>query len=223
MELQLVVAATADGRLKVFQFYECVVNIVELCSPFAYRHHMARQRLSRPAVAERAIALVDRDGFEALSLSAVAQALDVGPSALYTHVDGLEGLQYLVAVTATDNLTTDVRNAAIGTSGADALLAMGDAYRSFAHDHPGQFASTLLPPRSHDDELAVANRRLVDVFTLVYGAMGLDREQSYLAARSTRSAIHGFLAFEHVGGTTDDHDDEYEHLMTALYRGLVPA
>ena len=184
---------------------------------------MARQRLSRPAVAEQAIDLVDRDGFEALSLSAVAHALDVGPSALYTHVDGLEGLQYLVAVTATDNLTADVRDAAIGTSGADALTAMGTAYRTFARDHPGQFASTLLPPRSADDDLASANRKLVDVFTLVYGAMGLDTEQSYLAARSTRSAIHGFLALEHVGGTSIAHDDEYDHLMSALYRGLLPA
>ncbi len=181
---------------------------------------MARQRISLPRVTEEAIALIDREGFEALSLSAVANALRVGPSALYTHVDGLDGLRYLLAVTATGNLTSHVRNAAIGNAGDSALTRMGLAYRGFAHDHPGQFASTLLPPRSDEDELAAANRALVEVFAMVYGAMGLDPHAALLAARSTRSAIHGFLALEHVFGASLGHDAEYEHLLQTLQRGL---
>jgi hypothetical protein len=58
------------------------------------------------------------------------------------------------------------------------------------------------------------------VFVLVYGAMGLDAEASHLAARSTRSAIHGFLALEHVTGTTPGHDAEYHHLLATLRRGI---
>lgn len=181
---------------------------------------MARHRLTVALVTEEAIALVDREGFDALSLSSVAGALGVGPSALYTHVDGLDGLRYLVAVTATGNLTDDVRTAAIGTSGAGALAAMGQAYRGFAQHHPGQFASTLLPPRSEADDLALANRSLVDVFALVYAAMGLSRERCRLAARSTRSAIHGFLALEYTFGHTAASDSEYAHLLETIRRGL---
>jgi AcrR family transcriptional regulator len=181
---------------------------------------MPAVRLTIHTVTDSAISLVDRDGFDALSLSAVANQLGVGPSALYTHVDGLEGLRFLVAVTATDNLTQEVRNAAIGNSGNDALSAMGAAYRGFALEHPGQFASTLLPPRSDTDALATATRHLLDVFVLVYGAIGLDTDQSQLAARSTRSAIHGFLALEHTTGTTAGHDAEYEHLLRTIQRGL---
>ena len=183
---------------------------------------MARQRFDLSDLTSAAIELVDQSGLEGLSLSAVAEALGVGPSALYTHVEGLAGLRYLVAVTATDNLTVRVRDAAIGTSGDSALAAMGYAYRGFAQRHAGQFASTLLPPRSDVDDLARANRSLVDVFMLVYAAMGLAPEQSHLAARSTRSAIHGFLALEHTAGTTPDHDAEYRHLLETLQRGLVP-
>ncbi len=182
---------------------------------------MTRQRISLPRVTEEAISLIDREGFDALSLSAVADALHVGPSALYTHVEGLDGLRYLVAVTATHNLTDEVRRAAIGNAGAAALAEMGLAYRGFAHDHPGQFASTLLPPRSAEDALASANRSLVDVFALVYNAMGLDPAAALLAARSTRSAIHGFLALEHVSGTSGVHDDEYQHLLGTLQRGIA--
>jgi len=181
---------------------------------------MPTSRLNLPAVADSAIALVDRDGFDALNLSAVAGHLGVGPSALYTHVDGLDGLRYLVAVAATDNLTHEIRDAAIGISGQDALRAIGAAYRGFALQHPGQFASTLLPPRSDVDDFAVANQNLFDVFVLIYGAIGLDDDQSQLAARSTRSAIHGFLALEHVAGTGARLDAEYHHLLDMIRLGL---
>jgi AcrR family transcriptional regulator len=182
---------------------------------------MGRPRLSVPSIVDRAVSFVDREGFDALTLSAVAGELGVGPSALYTHVDGLDGLQYLVAARSTGNLGSVVRDAAIGTAGPDALTAMGEAYRTFALEHPGQFASTLLPPRSDDDELAREDRRLLDVFVAVFAAMGLPRDESYLAARSTRSAIHGFLALEHNSGSTAAHAAEYEHMLGALQRGLL--
>jgi AcrR family transcriptional regulator len=182
---------------------------------------MAKPRISLGLITTEALTLVDRDGFDALTLSNVAVGLSVGPSALYTHLDGLDGLRYLVAVAATDNLAAGVRTAAIGTAGDTALAAMGTAYRGFALDHPGQFASTLLPPRSEEDDLTRANQSLLDVFVLVYFAMGLTTDAAHLAARSTRSAIHGFLALEHISGTTLAHDAEYQHLLDTLQRGLA--
>lgn len=186
---------------------------------------MPKQRVTLATLTASAVRLVDQNGLDALTLTAVADDLGVGISTLYTHVDGLVGLRYLVSVAATTNLTTEVLRAAIGTSGQEALAAMGIAYRDFALDHPGQFASTLLPPQSGDDELAIANRSLLDIFVIVYSAMGLDDSDSHLAARSTRSAIHGFLALEHVTRTNTErdteHDTEYRHLLDALQRGLL--
>ena len=182
---------------------------------------MRKPALTLPAITDAAMNIVDRDGFDALSLSSVATELGVGPSRLYTHIEGLDGLRYLVATTATNNLTTRVRNAAIGTAGDNALAAIGTAYRAFANDNPGQFASTLLPPRGDHDDLTAANQELLDVFTLVYTAMGLTPTNSHLAARSTRSAIHGFLALEHNSGTTPEHEAEYNHLLATLQHGLI--
>ncbi len=177
-------------------------------------------RLTPKIVTLAAIDLIDTHGFDALSLSAVADDLDVVTSALYTHCRGLDGLRHLVAVTATQNLTATVRNAAIGTAGSTALNAIGSAYRSFALTYPGQFASTLRPPEAVDDELIDANASLLDVFTLVYAASGLTPADSRLAARSLRSAIHGFLALEHCSGTSSEHAAEFQYLLDALQRGL---
>lgn len=180
-----------------------------------------KRGLTQAVVVEAATSLVDAHGFDALNLSSVAETLGVGPSALYTHLGGLDALRYLVAVRATDNLATQVRRAAIGAAGDDALAAMGAAYRRFALEHPGQFASTLLPPRSDDDELAHANHALDEVFVIVYSTMGLDPDAAHLAARSTRCAIHGFLALEHNAGTAPQHEAEYLYLLDVIRRGLA--
>ena len=114
-------------------------------------------RVTLVALTSAAVEVADSAGFDALALTGVAAKLEVSASTLYTHTDGVDGLKYLVAVAATRNLTDTVRNAAIGAAGHDALTAMAIAYRQFALDHAGQFASTLLPPTVEDDELATAN------------------------------------------------------------------
>lgn len=169
-----------------------------------------------------AASFVDDAGYDALSVSAIAGALDVAPSALYTHCEGLNGLRSLIADAATDNLVDRIRTAAIGTSGDSAVSAMGIAYRRFALDHPGQFAALLRSRVVDEPDRQPANQTVVDVFTLVFTAMGLSPAQSTLAARSTHSAIHGFVALEHVSGTGDDHEIEYQHLLDTLQRVADP-
>ena len=182
---------------------------------------MPEKRVTLPALTSAATEVADRDGFDALALTEVATELDVAASTLYTHTEGLDGLKSLVAVAATHNLTEAVRNCAIGTSGLDALTSMAIAYRSFALDHPGQFASTLLPPPSENDELATANATLLEVFVLVYQAIGLADQEARLAARAMRSSIHGFLALEHINSPPSEHDAEYRYLLEALQHGLL--
>ena len=167
-----------------------------------------------------ASSVADQHGFEGLTLSTVANELDVAPSALYTHCQGLDGLRTLVAVAATERLADRIRTAAVGTSGSAALVAMGRAYRRFTLDHPGQFAAILRLPHANDPELRSAGRSIVEVFDLVFTATGLPGDQSRLAARNAHSAIHGFLALEHVTGTNEDDEDEYLDLLQALPRLL---
>lgn len=181
---------------------------------------MGQLRIPPGGVVDAAIGLIDREGFEALNLSTVATALGVRPSALYSHIGGLGELRDRIAVTATQHLTTEVRAAAIGVAGPHALDAMGHAYRGFAHDHPGQYASILRPAADENIDLAEATLALHDVFARVYLGAGLSSTDADLAAGSTRSAIHGFVALEHASGTTPGHDSRYHHLLQALHRGL---
>ena len=183
---------------------------------------MPRTRVTISGLTTIAITVVENQGLDALSLSSVASHLGVRPSALYTHVNGVDGLRYLVAVNATKNLTDQIRRAAIGIGGGEALQTVGQAYRTFAQTSPGQFRATLTAPLSTKDELTNANQDLLEVFSLVFSAMGLEDDTARLAARSTRSALHGFCALEVATGTTPDHDAQYQHLLDTLERGLQP-
>lgn len=183
---------------------------------------MARQRVNLVEVTTTALILVDERSFDALSLSAVAAELGIRPSALYTYFDSLADLRYAVAVQATRNLTDDLRDAAIGQSGDAAILALAQAYRRFAIQHPGQYASTLLPPVNPGDDLTSAAARLTDVFARVIANYGHDGDRAVHAARAARSAIHGFVALEMCQGFHHgtDQDESFAHLVTTVLSGL---
>ena len=182
---------------------------------------MSRMRLDPGRITGIAVTIVDDRGFDALSLSAVAERLGVGPSALYSHVAGLDGLRRLVAVHAMNNLVARVREAAIGVSGPAAVRSVSDAYRGFARTHPGQFRFTVMP-RSDDPELAAADDELLNVFALVYRGAGLDPGRSARAARSVRSAIHGFVTLEMAAGPAAAHEAHYRELLEAV-AAMFPA
>jgi AcrR family transcriptional regulator len=187
-----------------------------------YPRCVARLRIPHGAIVDEAITLIDREGFEALSLSAIADVLHVRPSALYGHVGGIDHLRDQVAVTATRHLTTAVGAAAMGVSGANALDAIGHAYRGFAHGHRGQYSALLRPAAADNVDLALANRALHDVFARVYLGAGFDTDGADLAAGSSRSAIHGFVSLEHAIGNLPGNDGRYDHLLQVLHRGLEP-
>ncbi len=177
-----------------------------------------RTRLSRARVAAAALEVVDESGFDALSLSLVAESLGVGSSALYSHVDGVDGLRRVVAIEATRHLTGSVRDAAIGQAGDEALRAVAVAYRNFVHRHPGRFTATV---RIDADQLDGADEDLQGVFVLIHQASGATMVEARRAAHSVRCAIHGFLVLEQSSGPGSEHDDGFDHLVETMCRGLA--
>lgn len=178
---------------------------------------MARVRLPPGSVVDTAIELVDAEGFEALSLSAVAAALDVRPSALYHHVDSLDALRGQVAVTATERLAAAISSAAMGVAGLAALRAVAGAYRDFAIEHPGQY-SALLRSSPGSAELTDANARLHHVFVSIYEGAGLSGAEADAEARRARHAVHGYVTLEHAGA--GEGDEQFEHLIDGFRAGL---
>jgi len=186
---------------------------------------MPRQRIDVEDVIESALEVVDEGGVDDLALAKVADDLGVQSSALYNHVEGLDGLRHQVAVRASVNLAEALLQSAVARSGHDAFRAVATAYRTFGEDHPGQYASTLLVPAEREDELHTAHKAIVDVIGRVLESCGLSPLEAAQNAQAVRSAIHGFVALEATDSLTGDLDanESFERLIDFILRGLPPS
>jgi AcrR family transcriptional regulator len=187
-----------------------------------------RAGLDRAVVVKSAAELINAEGLEALSLGRLAAQLGVQTPSLYNHIDGLPGLQRELALLNARALGDCLGNAAIGKSGAQALVALAQAYRTYIHDKPGVYLSGLRASLNQpvpDVELEQVEERLVNVVLVVMASLGLEGEDALHAVRGLRSVVHGFATLELAGGfgLPLDCDESFRRLLEMLVRGLQNA
>ena len=174
---------------------------------------MGRKRgLTLEQVVEAAAELADRDGLGALSLASLASKLGVRSPSLYNHVDGLAGLRRQLTFHASSLLADELTHSIDGLEATEALGAMAEQLRSFAHCHPGLY-DTLLPAPTPDEdpELAAALREPVNVVGSVLAGMDIDPMAVIPLIRALRASVHGFVDLELRGGfgLPEDIDDSF--------------
>ncbi|MFJ9776999.1 TetR/AcrR family transcriptional regulator [Kitasatospora sp. NPDC101157] len=183
---------------------------------------MPRVGLTPDQVVDHALALIDDQGTEALTLASVAARAGVATPSLYKHVSGgLTELRRLIAVRVTGELADRLAEAAVGRSGDDAVTALLRAYQAYATEHPHRYTALPQAPRP-DDDLTRAATRLVGVIIAVLRDYGLDDSEAIHAARTLRSLAHGFAALSITGAfqLSEDLGTTHDRLVTTLTTGL---
>ncbi|MFI5548051.1 TetR/AcrR family transcriptional regulator [Streptomyces sp. NPDC051815] len=163
---------------------------------------MARAGLTAQRVTLAGAELADEVGLDRVSMSQVARRLGVKDASLYAHVRNLEDLRGRIALLAADEKTIRIAEATSGRAGREALVAYADAWREYAHAHPGRYTATQTPIRI-DPELAAhaaGPRRAVELTYGMLRAYGLAEPDLTDAVRLLRSTFHGFVALEAAGG-----------------------
>lgn len=158
-----------------------------------------RKGLSKDAVIDAAVALVEAEGSSALSLTRVARELGVEPPSLYNHVARLDALRREVALRAFDDLGTMLGRAAMGRAGPEALRAIAAEFRDFVRSHPGLYEISTVA-RPDDAAFQAAARRTLEPVMAVLRSCEVDEDEAIHAARALRSALHGFATLEQAGG-----------------------
>jgi AcrR family transcriptional regulator len=183
---------------------------------------MPRMGLDASRVVDVAAAIADANGLPAVTLARVAGELGVRAPSLYNHVDGRDALLRSVALRGVRELGDALRDAAVGRSGLDALVAAARAYRAYALAHPGRYAATVAAPTGDDPEYRAAAQETVDVLLAVLRAWELQGDDLVHAARAFRSAVHGFVVIEAAGGfgIPVDLDASFERLVATIAAGL---
>ncbi len=163
---------------------------------------MARAGLTADRVTLAGAELADEVGLDHVTMSAVARRLGVKDASLYVHVRGLEDLRGRIALLAADEKTIGIAEATAGRAGKDALVAFANAWRAYAHAHPGRYTATQVPMRI-DPELAArahGPRRAVELTYSMLRAYALAEPDLTDAVRLVRSTLHGFISLEAAGG-----------------------
>lgn len=182
-----------------------------------------RRGLKREAVVERAVKIADAASQpEAVTLTALADSLEIRVPSLYNHIANLKDLYQAMAVYAARHLIDQVRQAAAGQVGREALLSMADAYRQFAEEHPGIYPLTLRAPEPDDEILSALGQELLQMLLLLLASLGLQGKEALHAVRGIRSLLHGFIALEAAEGFKMplDREDSYHRMINTYLEGL---
>ena len=182
---------------------------------------MPKVGLSRAAVLDAAIAVIDADGPQALSLAAVAAKTGVATPSLYKHVAGLPELRRLVSRRVLEDFADRVTPAVMGRSGDEAVAAFMTAARAYVNEHPNRYALMPLQPLG-DPVFEGAGQRLMDVVLAVLRGYDLTGAAAVHAARRVRATIHGFASLEAAGGfgLPEDLDESFAELIAMVTASL---
>jgi AcrR family transcriptional regulator len=180
-------------------------------------------KLSRDIIVNAALGFLDREGWDALTINALATQLGTKGPSLYNHVDSLNDLRRAMRMRVIDDIIQMLNRVGAGRARDDAVLVMAGAYRSYASHHPGRYSAfTRMPLGGDDPEFTVAARGAAAPVIAVLSSYGLDGDEAFHAAMEFWAALHGFVLLEMTGVMNDvDVDAVFVDMVRRLASGLA--
>ena len=183
---------------------------------------MVRAGITRTRLTDAAADMADEIGFENVTVLALARAFGVKDASLYSHIKNLRDLRQRVAVASLSQLGDRVSDALAGRAGKEALVAFASAYRDFAREHPGRYASTQfeLDPQAAADSDAERHSLMSRAVLRGYNLTEPDETD---AVRMLGSTFHGFIALEASGGFSHglrESEDSWVRMLDILHHAL---
>ncbi|MDH6244842.1 TetR/AcrR family transcriptional regulator [Mycobacterium sp. OTB74] len=179
-------------------------------------------KLSRDSIVNAALTFLDRDGWDALTINALANQLGTKGPSLYNHVQSLDDLRRTVRMRVIDDIIGMLNTVGEGRSRDDAVMAMASAYRSYARHHAGRYSAfTRMPLGGDDPEYTAATHAAAGPVIAVLASYGMDDENAFYAALEFWSALHGFVLLEMTGVMDGvDTDAVFTNMVLRLAAGM---
>jgi len=101
------------------------------------------------------------EGFEAVTMRAIADRIEYTPTALYHHFDGKQALLSELCQRDFEGLARHFKGHATSSDPVERILAVGEAYLEFAEKYPSQYRfmfMTVLPRVEHDERYIAESR-----------------------------------------------------------------
>lgn len=179
---------------------------------------MVRAGLTTERLARAGAELADEVGFDQVTVSALARRFDVKVASLYSHVKNSQDLRTRIALLALEELADRAAAALAGRAGKDALTALADVYRDYAHEHPGRYAAAQLR-LTPEAAAASAGGRHAQMTRAVLRGYDLAEPDQTHAVRLLGSVFHGYVSLETGGAfshTAPDTQETWARTLDAL-------
>lgn len=183
---------------------------------------MPRVGASAESIVSTAVTVADRDGYDAVSLSAIARELGVRPPSLYAHVSGKAELLSRLHQRSLGNLADLIAEATAGKSQQAALHGLVQAHRALAFAHPGMWEAMQ---RSADAETVQSDEaaRVARLMTATLHGYDIEGERAVHAVRFVAATITGLLTLEGSGAVehrAPDLETSWQNTVSAMDRAL---
>ncbi|MGW5877569.1 TetR/AcrR family transcriptional regulator [Nocardiopsis terrae] len=170
---------------------------------------MTRAGLTAQRLTQAGAELADEVGFDQVTVSALARRFDVRVASLYSHVRNSQDLRTRIALLALEELADRAAEALAGRSGKEALTALADVYRDYAHEHPGRYAAAQLRLDPQTAAAGAGVRHAQMTRALLRGYDLPEPDQTH-AVRLLGSVFHGYVSLEMGGGFSHSAPDTQE-------------
>lgn len=160
---------------------------------------MPRTGLTKQAIVDAAIQLIEEDGYSAFSMRELAKRLDVKAASLYNHVGSMDEVLAEVGAYAIGALNQMQFSAIEGVQKDAAIIALAMAYRKFAKERPALYEVIMRLHKTGKEVIEKTAHPITAPFMQVLSDYPLDSEQIMHWQRVLRSIIHGFLSQEEAG------------------------
>ncbi|HSM15252.1 MAG TPA: TetR/AcrR family transcriptional regulator [Thermoanaerobaculia bacterium] len=183
----------------------------------------APTKTSRDAIVTAAADLLETDGFDGLTMAAVADAVGVRGPSLYKHVPSRAHLVRAIAERTALELRAALERAAASTPDpADQVRAIALAHRAYVRAHPASYALLFAPLETGatpDSELVAS----VGLPIVAATAPLVGEDRALEGARALAAWAHGFVSMELAGAFRLGGDVEaaYRFGLETLIAGLV--
>ncbi len=152
--------------------------------------------------------LIDTNGAEALTVSAVAQSAGVKGPSLYKHFADRLALLKAVEIEILAELEQVLRAGTKGRSPRQRLRSMADTYRRFANERPRRYEVIYSRNAFNDPELTAACLHAAKPLFEELEKAGVPGKRILPLSRTLTAFLHGFVSMEIVnafrlGGSID--------------------
>lgn len=179
-------------------------------------------QIDPPTAVAQARDLIERDGYDAVSLSQLATVLGVKAPSLYRHFASKADLIRAVNTQTQAELVAALLN--VRQSDAlpplERLLVMAQVYRAYAHAHPRAYMLAM-GTASTDEQLAPQTAELLALPLQAVVAQLVGDADAHLSLRGLWALLHGFVSleingqFRRSGDLNTAFDDAMRRYLTA--------